>query len=328
MKFVNRAGWSIVSVGLLMLASCSSTRVSLSDSAGGPDSGGADRPYVLVLGTAQDGGYPQAGCKRECCAAAWRDASKRRGVACIAVIDPASEQRWMFDATPNFPDQLRLLDEIAPPASGLGLSGVLLTHAHIGHYTGLMYLGREALGARDVPVYAMPRMRTFLETNGPWDQLVRLRNIELRPMEAGRQVALNDRVRVTPLLVPHRHEYSETVGFRIDGPHRSVLYIPDIDKWDRWDRSIEDLITDVDAAYLDGTFFADGEVSRPMAEIPHPFITESMRRFEPLAPEDRAKVHFIHLNHTNPALRPDSDARRRIDHAGFRLAEVGERIAL
>jgi pyrroloquinoline quinone biosynthesis protein B len=286
-------------------------------------------PYVVVLGIAQDGGYPQAGCRRDCCAAAWQDASLRRGVSCLGIVDPATGARWLVDATPDFPDQLRALDELAPSPAVPGLAGILLTHAHVGHYTGLMYLGREVIGARRVPVYAMPRMREFLSSNAPWDQLVRLENIELRPLAADEPVTLGERVTVTPMLVPHRDEYSETVGSRIEGPSHSVLYISDIDKWERWDRSIEKLIAEVDVAYLDGTFFDEGEIpGRSMAEVPHPFIEESMRRFGSLPAAERAKIRFIHLNHTNPALRADSPARRQIERAGFRVAEVGEHVGL
>jgi pyrroloquinoline quinone biosynthesis protein B len=286
-------------------------------------------PYLVVLGSAQDGGYPQAGCRRECCARAWRDASLRRGVLCLGLVDPATGERWLLDATPDFPEQLRALDELAPSTSVPGLAGIVLTHAHIGHYTGLMHLGREAIGARHVPVYAMPRMREFLARNGPWDQLVRLENIELRTLRADEPAALNERLTVTPIRVPHRDEYSETVGFRIAGPNHSVLYIPDIDKWERWDRPIEKLIAGVDVAYLDGTFFAEGEIpGRDMAEVPHPFIEESMQRFACLPPAERAKIRFIHLNHTNPALQVDSPAHREIERAGFRVAEIGERVGL
>ncbi len=205
-----------------------------------------------------------------------------------------------------------------------GLDGVLLTHAHIGHYTGLMYLGREALGATEVPVYAMPRMRAFLSRNGPWDQLLTLHNIRLVPMEDGRRIALNDRISVVPFLVPHRDEYSETVGFRIEGPQGSLLYIPDIDKWERFSTPIEDLIRDVDVALVDGTFFAEGELpGRNMAEIPHPFIVESMKRFQPLPLSIRKRIRFIHLNHTNPAIDPRSEACRRIVDAGFGVAREG-----
>lgn len=282
-------------------------------------------PYTMVLGIAQDAGFPQAGCRKDCCRSAWSDEPAPRHVACLAIVDPASGERWLIDATPDLPAQLRALDAAQPTDETPGLAGVLLTHAHIGHYTGLVHVGREVMGARGVPVYAMPRMREFLASNGPWDQLVTLGNIELRPLEADGRVMLNDRIAVTPLLVPHRDEYSETVGFTIVGPRRSVLYIPDIDKWTRWDRRIEELIASVDVAYLDGTFFADGEIpSRNMSDIPHPFIVESMQRFEALPEEERAKIRFIHLNHTNPALQPESAAGRAVESAGMRVASEGE----
>jgi pyrroloquinoline quinone biosynthesis protein B len=244
-------------------------------------------------------------------------------------VDPATKQRWIVDATPDFPDQLRLLDTAAPVERGPGIDGLFLTHGHIGHYTGLIHLGREVMGTQLVPVYAMPRMREFLQDNGPWDQLIRLRNISLRPIEDGVAVQLNERLTITPFLVPHRDEYTETVGYRIDGPNRSVIYISDIDKWDRWDVSIADLISRVSAAYLDATFYAEGEIpGRSMADIPHPFIEESMRLFDALPDTEKAKVRFIHMNHTNPVLNPDSPARRRVEEAGYRVAEQLEKLGL
>ncbi|HEY5610598.1 MAG TPA: MBL fold metallo-hydrolase [Thermoanaerobaculia bacterium] len=277
-------------------------------------------PLVVVLGIAQDGGYPQAGCNAEHCERGWR--GERRRVASLAIFDPASDEKWLLDATPDFPDQLRSLDAIG---GRNGVQGIFLTHAHVGHYAGLIHLGREVIGAREVPVYAMPRMRAFLQTNGPWDQLVRLRNIVLREMADSTRVPLNERVSVTPFRVPHRDEYSETVGFRIDGPSRSIVFIPDIDKWEKWDRRIEEVIRDVDVAYIDGTFYAEGELpGRNLSEIPHPFIVESLERFRFLAADERAKIRFIHLNHTNPALFPGA-ALDAIEARGFRVAVEGDR---
>jgi len=286
-------------------------------------------PFVVVLGVAQDGGVPHAGCASECCREAWTNSALRRRVSCLAIVDPKTSERWMIDATPDFPAQLRALDEIAPIKNQPALTGIFLTHGHIGHYTGLMHLGREVIGARDVPVYAMPRMMEFLSISGPWDQLVRLRNIILQPLHDGVAVKLNERISVQPFLVPHRDEYSETVGFRISGPQRAVIFIPDIDKWEKWTIRIEDVLSKVDRAYLDGTFYADGEVTgRAMSEIPHPFIVESMQRFSTLPKVEKEKIRFIHLNHTNPALRDDSEAARRIKDAGFDIAKEGERFEL
>jgi pyrroloquinoline quinone biosynthesis protein B len=286
-------------------------------------------PFVVVLGTAQDAGYPQAGCPKSCCTVTQNVLSQRRNVSCLAIVDPSTSERWMIDATPDFREQLDLLNRVHPVPNTPGVNGIFLTHAHMGHYTGLIHLGREAINARELTVYAMPRMVEFLSHNGPWDQLVRLKNISVQPIQGGQPIRLNDRISVTALRVPHRDEYTETVGYRIEGPHGSALYIPDIDKWDRWDVSITDLISEVSVAFLDGTFFDDGEVpGRDMADIPHPFIMESIIQFETLSDDDRSKVRFIHLNHTNPALVPGSDARNLIAGVGMRVAEEGERFTL
>jgi len=290
----------------------------------------ADGPFVVVLGVAQDGGAPQAGSQDH---EQWRDPQRTRTAACLAIVDPRSSKRWMIDCTPDFPEQLHALDEIAAPnGERPGLDGIFLTHAHIGHYTGLMFAGHEVMGSKDIPVFAMPRMREFLSTNGPWDQLVRYDNIVLRPLEDGAAVALAPGLSITPFLVPHRQEYTEVVGYRIDGPRRSVIFIPDIDSWEEFDEAgtrIESLIESVDVAFLDATFFSGDEMpGRDMSGFPHPFITHSMKRFAPLPESERAKVRFIHLNHTNPALWPTTDARKTLEAAGFRVAEELERFEL
>lgn len=286
-------------------------------------------PFVVVLGIAQDGGVPQAGTKQH---PAWSDPGTRRLAVSLALVDPESSERWLFEATPDLREQLHRLDTVFPVATTPGLAGVFLTHAHMGHYTGLMFLGHESMGAQGVPVYVMPQMHGFLSSNGPWDQMVRYGNIELRPVASAIPVRINERLTVTPFLVPHRQEYTEVVGFRVESPRRSLLFIPDIDSWEEFDEMgirIEDLITSVDVAYLDATFFANGEIpGRDMSAFPHPFITRSMDRFSSLPEDQRAKIRFIHLNHTNPALQPESEARLTIERNGFRVAEEMERLDL
>lgn len=280
-----------------------------------------NNPFLIVLGVAQDAGYPQAGTKDP---AQWENRTNWKNAACLGIVDPLSGERWLLEATPDFKKQLYQLDKVAPVEGIPGLNGIFLTHAHIGHYAGLIHIGHEVIGASEVPVYAMPRMAEFLRKNGPWDQLVSYKNISLREMQENRPVKLNQRLSITPFRVPHRDEYSETVGFRIDGPKKSVIFLPDIDKWKIWEEwgvKIEDLVKEVDLAFLDASFYADGEVpGRDMATIKHPFIVESMQRFQSLPARDRNKVRFIHLNHTNPALFP-GEARRTIQKAGFGVAD-------
>jgi pyrroloquinoline quinone biosynthesis protein B len=240
----------------------------------------------------------------------------------VGLIDDVSGQRFLIDATPDLASQIDSLNEgraLANPKRPV--DGILLTHAHIGHYTGLMYLGREALGADRVPVLATPRMAAFLRQNEPWKQLVALDHIEIRDVLPGHEVAMGH-FRVTPVLVPHRDEISDTVGFRVRGPSRSLLYVPDIDKWERWDRKIADEVAGVDVAMLDGTFHDAAEVpGRSLAEIPHPLVGETMALLS--APALRGRVRFVHLNHTNRLLW-DADAARAIEARGFRVARDGD----
>lgn len=278
-------------------------------------------PYILVLGNAQDAGYPQAGCEKECCKRVYDNSINERLVSSIALIDPISNENWIFDATPDFPKQLKLLSAHLKKEGNLP-NGIFLTHAHIGHYTGLMHLGREAMGTNKVPVYAMPKMKLYLMENGPWSQLVSLKNIELKDLQCDSAIVLNERISVIPIQVPHRDEYSETVGFIIKVNFKKALFIPDIDKWNKWDKSIIEYVKLTDIALLDATFYKDGEIEgRSMSDIPHPFAEESMELFKNLSDRDKKKIHFIHFNHTNPLLIDGSKAQKSVLKNGFAIAE-------
>ncbi len=284
-------------------------------------------PYLYVLGVVQDAGYPQAGCYEPHCMPGWQDPKLRRGATSVALVIPESSRKYLFEATPNLPSELYFLEQEAPSAD-FELAGIFLTHAHIGHYAGLMHLGHEAMSASGVPVYAMPRMTEYLKSSGPWSQLVAYENIVLQPLE-DRGIVPLDSVDVTPFLVPHRDEFSETVGYHIVGPDKSAVFIPDIDKWTEWDTDIVEVVSSVDYAFIDATFYADGELpGRDMSKIRHPFVEESMAALESLPPEQRARVWFIHMNHTNPLLDADSDESQLVTAAGFNIATEGDRFEL
>ena len=278
-------------------------------------------PYVMVLGVAQDAGYPQMNCKKECCKAAWENSKLQKMTSCLAIIDPTTNQQWIIDATPNIKEQLQLLKSKSGTEK---IDGVLLTHAHMGHYSGLIHFGREVMGTNNIPVFAMPKMTTFLKENGPWSQLVEIENISLRKLKSDSTFSLNERIKVTPFLVPHRDEFSETVGYKITINEKILLFIPDIDKWEKWETNIVPLIQKVDYAFLDATFYKNGELKRDMSEIPHPFVEESMELFSNLSETDKQKVHFIHFNHTNPLLIKGSTAQKKVTEKGFKFAEEGQ----
>lgn len=283
--------------------------------------------YLYILGVAQDAGYPQAGCYQPHCLPGWRVPTLRRTATSIALVDPAGGSKLLFEATPHLPEQLYRL-ELEAPSESFSFDGVFLTHAHMGHYAGLMHFGHEAMGASKVPVYAMPRMREYLRSNGPWSQLVEFENIALRALEDGATVSLGGAT-ITPFLVPHRDEYSETVGYRIEGPERTAVFIPDIDKWEDWSTDLAELVRSVDFALIDATFYADGELpERDMSQVRHPYVVESMDRLQSLDATDREKVWFIHINHTNPLLDADSAESRSVRSRGYNVAREGLRLPL
>ena len=282
-------------------------------------------PYLLVLGTAQDAGAPQLGCTQKCCAHPDRKA-KPEPVVSLAFIDEEENSWILFEATPDITSQVSLVEREGLPALP---ESVFLTHAHIGHYTGLMYFGREAVNASGIPVFTMPRFNRYLRENGPWEQLVRLGNISLSHLDPGTAIKRGRDFLVTPFVVPHRDEYSETVGFKIEGPKFSALFIPDIDKWHLWEQDINTLVQEVDYAFLDATFYNAEELpNRDITQIPHPTVTESLQQFSGLSPHNRDKIYFIHFNHTNPLLDPNSEAAAKVREEGYRIARKGMRFPM
>ena len=284
-------------------------------------------PYIYILGIAQDAGFPQAGCYKPHCMPGWNDPERKITATSLGLIDPSSKKKYIFEATPDLPEQLFLLEQEAP-SDDFSLNGIFITHAHIGHYTGLMYLGREAMGAHGLPIYVMPKMEQYLRENGPWSQLIALNNISLMPLRNDRSEVLNN-LKVTPFLVPHRDEFSETVGYSIQGPKKTALFIPDINKWSQWKENILERIQLVDYALIDATFYDNNELpGRDMSKIPHPFVVETMATLSLLPREQREKVWFIHMNHTNPLLNLNSDQAQGVRAQGFNIASTGLRLKL
>jgi pyrroloquinoline quinone biosynthesis protein B len=256
---------------------------------------------LVVLGIAQDGGMPHPGCTKSPCADVYQGKRMAEKVSCLGLVNRDLGAAYMFDATPDFPAQLDAL------TGGKVPDGIFLTHAHIGHYTGLMYLGKEAMATKGVPVYGTEKMNAFLKANGPWSLLLQNGYIELRTLTPDQAVELPGGVRVTPLLVPHRDEFSDTVGFLIAGPRAKALFIPDIDKWDKWDRDLRRLAEDVDYVLVDGTFASMEELpGRDISQVPHPLMSETRALLEGML----SKLRFIHLNHSNPAIVDGKDVAR------------------
>jgi pyrroloquinoline quinone biosynthesis protein B len=279
---------------------------------------------LVVLGTAQDGGVPHAGCLCVNCSAARSDYTMRRLPASIGLVD--GDEWALIDATSAFAEQLHRLwlrrassvnhqaERYPPPDT------IVLTHAHTGHYTGLWQLDRSVLAARRVRVLAPPLMVPFLAANEPWATMVTEGFIAIEPLPLAEPFNITRSLTIRAEVVPHRAEWpSETVALFVQGPTRCALYIPDIDRWDEWEYDVVAAVSEVDVALLDGTFW-----DRPTSPIvPHPPILETMDRLQHLADAGRTRIDFSHCNHSNPALTYGSDAACEIERRGFAVAAEG-----
>ncbi|MBC8369064.1 MAG: pyrroloquinoline quinone biosynthesis protein PqqB [Planctomycetes bacterium] len=265
---------------------------------------------IEILGVAQDGGRPHLNCEKSCCA----NVDDEKLVAALAVHG-ADEQWVLIDASPDMAQQIRNVGSMP--------SAIVLTHAHIGHYTGLTHLGREVMSADNLAVWCSASMADFLRANGPWSQLVELQNIRLYEFKSGGAFSPIPGVKMIPLKVPHRDEYSDTHGFSISMNSRRTLYIPDIDSWSAWGdlatfaRAHENLI-------IDATFYDDDELGgRDMSMIPHPRVKESLEILAPIIRDTGLRVIFTHLNHTNPLWNVGSVAYENVSSQHAEVAKRG-----
>ena len=282
--------------------------------------------YIYILGNTQDAGLPHIGCQHPFCEDNF-NVYEEHYTTSIAVVNSDLKKYILFEATPDITFQLNnlkknIFDEFLLPES------IYITHAHIGHYTGLMYFGREALGAKDLIVKVLPRMSNFLQNNGPWSQLVDINNIKIEEINFESSTNELSNVIVTPVQVPHRDEYSETAGYIIEGKNKKALFIPDIDKWEKWDRNLSQLAKEFDFLLIDATFYDSKEINRDISEIPHPLVTETIDLLSGLDLKNRNKVYFIHMNHTNMMLDPDSKLSKLVTSKGFNIARLGQKLYL
>lgn len=271
---------------------------------------------AILLGLAQDAGVPQIACQCDNC----RTIRAKSGwPVCMAIVDNKARKFWMIDATPRFPEQINWLWQRYP---GHQFCGIVLTHAHIGHYTGLMYLGREAMSTEALPVYASASMQAFLCNNGPWSALVELNNIELRNLDDNEQLILSGDIKITPVAVDHRAEFSNTFAMLISGRQRALFYCPDIDHWNNL--NLAEYLNAGDHALLDATFYSEDELpGRDLREIPHPPVTQTLEFIK----GQSFQTWLIHLNHSNPLWQSGRE-RKALRKHGVSIPDFGQVWAL
>ncbi|GAX82745.1 hypothetical protein CEUSTIGMA_g10171.t1 [Chlamydomonas eustigma] len=274
---------------------------------------------ALILGVAQDGGVPHLGCECHNCSDAVHTGLHKCAVS-MSLINSANAtpEAWLIDCGPDIKQQWRLLKQHCPKA---GVQGVFLTHLHMGHYIGLYQFGKEAMQSRGLKIFCTPRTAEYLNLNQPWKYCIAQGYFQIMIVAPGVQVQLGHGLSVTPVEVPHRQEFSDTVAYSITGcSGKKLFWCPDIDSWEEWDLDVREVVESHDMSFLDATFYSPEELKRrDMGDIPHPLIPHTMHKLQGLG----SKVRLIHMNHTNPVWDPRSIQSQELEKQGFQTGVQG-----
>ncbi len=199
--------------------------------------------------------------------------------------------------------------------------GIFLTHAHMGHIAGLPHFGPEVMDVNRLPVYASYEMGRLMQATPLWEPM--LKNVRLVPLQPEQYVEVALDIKITAVPVPHRDEWEVgTFAYKIQGPNRSLLYVPDIDRWEAW-LDGDEMLNSVDVAIVDASFYSKDELER-RDPVAHPLVPQTLKFFANLDCE----LVLTHLNHTNPVLDEDSEARSLVNTAGVQVAQTGMMFSL
>ena len=279
---------------------------------------------VTLLGIAQDGGRPQAGCTRPCC----QGLTPSDAVFPVALGITDGDANHMIEATRCLGQQLTIWGQTS-------IDNVFLTHAHFGHVDGLGLFGKETMNAKNVGLYISSEMEHLVDRTPQWSLMVDQGVFAPSVFHDGDLIQLSSSLTIQPLMVPHRDELSDMHAFILRGPNRSLLFLPDHDTWKEtltrhnastirsWLTSLK-----VDIALVDGTFWSSDELAgRNQDKVPHPPVSQTLEMLGSRKEDDPA-LYFIHLNHTNPLYDPNSGASEELTRSGWSVAAQGQRFTL
>ena len=286
-------------------------------------------PTLTILGTAQDGGVPQAGCGCSNCNAAFENPERVRFPVSLGVMDNQGGMH-LIEATRALPEQLKIWADACRYDSPIRPNSVLLTHAHLGHIEGIGQFGKEAMGCRNLTLVASESVASILQEKKLMTPFViaDFGSQNLPKFQQGGVV-------FDFIPVPHRDDTSDTHAILISGENKRVLFLPDLDDWEQTLKSVgytnpNEWFQSLGATHvlLDATFWNGEELSgRDMKDVPHPTVENSLVRLQE-GGIGGPEIILIHLNHTNPLNNPNSHQSRMVEDAGHSIGQRGLTIEL
>ena len=277
----------------------------------------------MILGIAQDGGVPHPGCNCNTCKFYW-DNEIVLSPTSLAIID--EKQFHLIDVTRNLDRQLRKVGD-------RNVTDIWLTHGHIGHVDGIGLFGKEVMNEKNVRLHASKSMIELILNTPKWKKLVEDNILIPIQFNSNESIQISEHLVITPIRVPHRDELTDTHAFMINGPEKSLLYLPDHDSWEETLHMVQQNSViewfdslGIEIVFLDGTFWSKNELSR-QTDVPHPPVVDSLERLGNLNGKE-LEVFFIHLNHTNPLLIPNSDEVKQLLDSGCKIPVEGQQFLL
>lgn len=287
-----------------------------------------------ILGAAAGGGLPQWNCGCDNCNLARSGDIPRLTQSSLAVS--GGNGSWaILNASPDIREQLTQARSLHPSGlRELPLTSVLLTNGDIDHVAGLLTL-RES---QAFTLFATPGIHAVLDANPIFDAV----NRDLVPRRA---VVLDDAFELVPGItarlfavpgkVPLYMEAGEvvtdlmgeqTVGVEMRAGGRRIYYIPGCA---RVDADLAARITGADLLFFDGTLWRDDEMIRAGlgqktgARMGHISMSGPAGSIAAMAGLGIARKFFVHMNNTNPVLRPDAPERAEAEAAGWTIGQDG-----
>ena len=295
--------------------------------------------HILVLGSAAGGGFPQWNCACSGCAAFWRgeEGVTARTQSSIAVS--ANGKDWaVFNASPDLRQQI-IDNKAMHPRVENGLrdspiKSAVLTNGDLDHVAGLLSLREK----HPLALFATPGIHEVLEANPVFAALdpefVSRRKIAL---ETSFQPVDGVIVRLFPVpgkvplymegdTVDTQMVGEQTVGAEIEAGGKRVLYIPGCAAVPD---DLKGRMDDCDLLLFDGTLWVDDEMQREGvgqktgARMGHMSISGPEGTIAALDDVDLNRRVFVHMNNTNPVIRPGTPERAELEASGWEIADDG-----
>jgi pyrroloquinoline quinone biosynthesis protein B len=299
------------------------------------------RPTAIVLGAAGGGGYPQWNCRCPVCRLAWAGGTRVKARTQASLAVSADGERWvLLNATPDLRAQLLATPALQPRSEvrSSPIAAVVLTGAEVDQVAGLLTLRERQAFA----VFATAETMAALNANPIFGVLaggVVTRTIVTRDeafmLPGGLQAelfAVPGKVALylegdDPALAA---ETDANVGVEIVCGSRRLVYVPGAAAMTA---SLRARLAGAAVILFDATLFADDEMirtgtgdktGRRMGHMPLDGADGTLVALSGLG----GRRILTHINNTNPILIEGSAERRKVEQAGFEVAEDGMEIAL